>query len=108
MPGEVAGCHEAVRRWGRLPLRRVLQPAIELTRAFPVDHDLQFAIGATRLTTERGFGWLLPGGKLPELGATLRNDGLGATLRRIASDGPAGFYQGPTARSIVGLIGLVR
>ncbi|MFD0936485.1 gamma-glutamyltransferase family protein, partial [Methylobacterium trifolii] len=43
----------------------------------------------------------LPGGRAPEAGQRIRHERLGATLRRIAAQGPRGFYEGPVAADIV-------
>ena len=32
VPGEVAGCYEAWKRFGRLPWRRLVQPTIDMCR----------------------------------------------------------------------------
>lgn len=42
-----------------------------------------------------------PGGKPVALGETLRQPALAATLKRIAQEGRAGFYEGPVAQEIV-------
>ncbi len=44
---------------------------------------------------------MLPGGKPPEAGDTMRNPALAATLRRIGREGRAAFYEGAVARDIV-------
>jgi gamma-glutamyltranspeptidase/glutathione hydrolase len=42
----------------------------------------------------------LPGGAPPGVGSTFRDPDLAALLRRVAKEGPAGFYAGPVAASI--------
>ncbi|HVL72698.1 MAG TPA: gamma-glutamyltransferase [Beijerinckiaceae bacterium] len=46
----------------------------------------------------------LPGGSPPRAGDRLVHPALGATLRRIARDGRAGFYEGPVAEEIVSIL----
>ncbi len=47
----------------------------------------------------------LPGGDLPSVGARLVQADLGATLERIAANGPAEMVDGRTARAILALYG---
>ena len=44
---------------------------------------------------------MLPGGKAPEAGDTMRNPALARTLRRIGREGREAFYEGAVARDIV-------
>src|SRR5205807_6480923 len=44
---------------------------------------------------------MLPGGKAPTAGDTIRNPALARTLRRIGRDGREAFYEGAVARDIV-------
>jgi gamma-glutamyltranspeptidase / glutathione hydrolase len=99
VPGEVAGCAEAVTRWGRwgrLGLRRALGPAIRLAAGFPAGAELVQA-------AHRGgkLAWLPA-----EVGETVRRPELLATLRVIARRGPAGFYRGRVARTIADVLRL--
>jgi len=43
----------------------------------------------------------LPGGHAPRTGEIFKNPRLAKSLRLIAEDGPAAFYNGPIARQIV-------
>src|SRR5215213_9475900 len=45
---------------------------------------------------------MLPGGKAPQAGDTMRNPALARTLRRIGREGREAFYEGAVARDIVG------
>lgn len=94
VPGEVAGCAMALRRWGRLSLRRALKPAITLAAGFPAGGELVQAAHKNRR-----FSWLPS-----EIGDVVRRPGLERTLRRIARRGAAGFYRGPVARAIAGVV----
>jgi gamma-glutamyltranspeptidase/glutathione hydrolase len=103
VPGSVAGLWEA---WHVLGSKKktwadLLAPAIALADAgFTVDEpfDKSIAIVQARLTKDPASSALfLPGGSPPPLGSTWRDPELAAALRRIASEGPAGFYEGPIA-----------
>jgi len=117
VPGTVAGLNLVQRRYGRLPLQVVLQPAIELAeRGFPVGAELSASLRAAAPllkadpTSARLF--FRPDGSSYRPGEILRQPLLAATLRRIAVHGEAGFYRGPVARSLTGLMqqrgGLIR
>jgi gamma-glutamyltranspeptidase/glutathione hydrolase len=105
VPGSVAGLVEAHRRYGRLPLAAVVQPAIDLARdGFLVDEYRSESIrdDSTRLA---GFpasrASFLPGGAPPAPGTTLRQPDLARTLEAIRDHGADGFYRGPVADLIV-------
>jgi gamma-glutamyltranspeptidase / glutathione hydrolase len=105
VPGAVMGLWEAHQRFGTMPWPRLLEPAIRLADdGFSVDAELAASLraAAPRLARFPGSAALfLPGGTPPEAGARWRNPELGQVLRRIARDGPAGFYEGETADLIV-------
>jgi gamma-glutamyltranspeptidase / glutathione hydrolase len=105
VPGAVAGLWEAHRRFGSLPWRQLVEPAIRLAAdGLVVDDALHRSIagGAERLRRFPASAALfLPGGQPLAAGSTWRNPELAAVLRRIAAQGPAGFYEGETAALIV-------
>ncbi|HYL01052.1 MAG TPA: gamma-glutamyltransferase [Steroidobacteraceae bacterium] len=101
VPGTVAGLWELHRRFGRLPWRVDLAPAIRYAhQGFRVS-PLLVALRDTRAHELHGrTNFLDYFGKLaPE--ATFRQAELERTLRAIAADGPRGFYAGHTAGLIV-------
>lgn len=109
VPGTVAGLALAHQKYGKLPWRRVLQPAIRLaSRGFPVGYELSESLRAKREDlskfpeTRRIF---LRNGRPYEADEIFRQRNLARTLRRIASRGPQAFYAGPIARSIVATMG---
>jgi hypothetical protein len=108
VPGAAAGFVEAHERYGRLPLGDVIAPAIRLAEdGFPVYLVLHDAILANRAKLARfpeAARRFLPGGEPLPIGETLRQPELGRTLRRIAERGRAGFYDGPTAQSLVDVL----
>ena len=101
VPGTVAGFWEAHQRFGTLPWRDLVMPAVELAEAgFIVGENLGGGM-LTQLERYEGktnfsdyFGDMQSGElhKQPELALT---------LRRIAEDGVDGFYEGKTAELIV-------
>ncbi len=117
VPGTVAGLTLAQGRYGRLPLKAVMAPAIELAeRGFPVGVELAASLAAAEPllkadpTSRRQF--FKPGGQFYRPGEILRQADLARSLRRIAEQGAPGFYGGPVARALEGLMaqrgGLIR
>jgi len=109
VPGTVAGLNLAELRFGRLPLDQVILPAVELARrghrvARRQAEALRQAWRDLRRdrAARRIFG---RGGSPLELGDTLVQPELAETLERIARDGDAGFYSGPTAQRIEAAMG---
>ena len=100
-PGMVAGLLEAHRRFGRLPLARVIAPAIRLARdGFTVTPLLSRTIASSRaklLEEPTAAARLLPGGEPLAPGARLVQPELAATLERIATEGRDAFYTGAVA-----------
>jgi len=105
VPGEVAGLVEARRRFGSMPLAALAAPAIKLaSEGFPLDAVLRAAIDRQRTNMERfpELGRIyMPGSELPEEGDLIRQPELAATLKAIAQDGAAAFYDGWIGRAIV-------
>ena len=133
VPGSVAGLLLAQRCYGRLSRQQVIGPAITLAeRGFPVSAALSRSLAAaapvlrrdpeSRRLFFRAFpappapavsappatsdsAALQPGDPLPlQPGDRLRQPALAATLRRIAAQGEAGFYQGPVAEALLALM----
>jgi gamma-glutamyltranspeptidase/glutathione hydrolase len=104
VPGSVMGLWEAHARYGSLPWARLLAPAIELAeRGFVVDSDFSGSIHGDSARLARfpaSAALFFPGGHVPAPGDRWRNPDLAAVLRKIAADGPKGFYAGRTAELI--------
>jgi len=97
VPGSVAGLVETHRRFGVLPLARVMAPAIELaSNGFAVDSALARSLSrhAELIGRFRGGAVFIPGRQPLAAGTTLRQPALAATLRAIADSGAAAFYTG--------------
>ncbi len=104
VPGAVAGLWEMHRRFGHLPWRDLVAPALALAREHVVDSARATVIRRNREGLERfptSAAIYLPGGQPPAPGDTLRQPDLVRTLERIAEHGADGFYQGETADLIV-------
>jgi gamma-glutamyltranspeptidase/glutathione hydrolase len=103
VPGAVAGMIEAHRKYGALPLARVLAPAIRLaSEGFIVDTTLFASISGEkyRISSFAGTSVFLPGGSPPRIGSRLVQPQLARTLRLIADSGSQVFYRGSIADSI--------
>jgi len=105
VPGTVMGLNAALKRYGTLPLPRVLAPAIELARDGYV-----LERGDVNILDERAKDFakhpnvaaiFLSHGKPYVAGERLRQPQLAKTLELIAHGGTAAFYRGPIARAIV-------
>lgn len=101
VPGAVDGWLALHERHGRLPLERVLAPAIELAEdGFPASIMLAFATHLVHKVP--GAGELCPHGPLG-IGDTVRLPGIARTLRAIAREGRAGFYEAEFGRGLLAL-----
>jgi gamma-glutamyltranspeptidase/glutathione hydrolase len=100
----VDGWFELHDRFGRLPMKKILAPAIGYARdGFPVTeliaHYWQRAVPILE-------GWpgfeetFMPGGHAPRKGEIFRNPELADTLELIAKKGRDAFYKGQIARTI--------
>lgn len=105
VPGSVAGLVEQHRRFGRLPLREVIAPAVALARdGFIVDDYRQRSLDGDRdrlYLFPASRAQFLPNGHAPVSGTTFRQPDLARTLQQIADSGAAGFYRGAVADLIV-------
>jgi gamma-glutamyltranspeptidase/glutathione hydrolase len=100
VPGTVAGLWEAHRRYGRVPWRDVVEPAVQLAqRGFQVPPLLAERATAEQPRFERTNFAQYFGGLRHD--SWFRQPELAATLQRIQDSGPGGFYEGETADLIV-------
>ena len=109
VPGFVAGAFAAHERLGSLPWADLITPAIWLAEeGFPVDAFLARTMRQREpvLTrTPEGRAIFTPDGRpLPSAGETFRQPLLAETLRRIAKEGAAYFYQGEWAERFVDVV----
>jgi gamma-glutamyltranspeptidase/glutathione hydrolase len=106
VPGTLATWDEAASRFGTMPLKRLLQPAIVVARrGFVVDATLRgmIADNLTRLdafTSSRAL-FLTPDREPPPVGSIFRNPELARTYKLIAHEGPGALYHGPIGAALV-------
>ena len=102
VPGTVAGMSEAHRRFGKLPWRELVDPAVKLARdGFPLSWDLAQELRRTNRLFQRfpeSYRIFNRNGRYYEWGETFRQPELASTLERIGDQGKEGFYAGKTAK----------
>lgn len=105
VPGLVAMLYAAHQQHGKLPWAALAQPAIQLAeQGFAVSPRLYtLLVQETRLQADANARryFFSEDGRPRPVGSLLRNPDYADTLRRIARQGPAGFYQGPVAADMV-------
>ncbi len=106
VPGTVAGLWRAHRDYGRLPWKRVVDPAMRLARdGFEVTYDLAGLLASRKERLCRFEAacryFYKPGGEPYEPGERFMQPDLADTLEAIAVDGPDAFYKGEVAAKIV-------
>lgn len=104
VPGTVAGLVEAHKKYGLLPWKDLVQPAIDLAlNGFLLTHHEADNLNDIQEDL-RAFNSITPEFLIREewkAGDTIRYTDLGHTLERIRDNGFAGFYEGETADNIV-------
>jgi gamma-glutamyltranspeptidase / glutathione hydrolase len=106
VPGTVAGLIHAHRHYGKLPLKTVMAPAIELAkRGFDVSYTLAWSLkrAQDRLKQHPASSRYFFGenGEPLSEGDRWRQPDLAKTLRRIADTNGEDFYTGQTAKLLV-------
>jgi gamma-glutamyltranspeptidase/glutathione hydrolase len=106
IPGEPAAFEYLAVKFGKLPLRESLQPAIRLARGgFPLYARLQgglrFKREAILQSPDAAKVFLTADGAVPELGFVIKQPDLANTLEAIAAQGAKGFYTGRVAEDLV-------
>ncbi|MEW6287531.1 MAG: gamma-glutamyltransferase family protein [Chloroflexota bacterium] len=108
VPGACAGWCDLIAKHGSLSMSEVLAPAVRLAEeGFPVAPLTAhfWARGAERQLKSAPNGQELTiDGRAPKAGELFRNPGLARTFKLVAERGALGFYQGPIAEAIVGVL----
>lgn len=104
VPGAVASWCEAHRTYGKLPLKRCLDAAIDYAEhGFPITERLASWINLTSEDLRRSAdaaAIFLATGPQPKPGTVLKNPDLARTLQALAANGAAGFYEGEVAAEL--------
>lgn len=104
VPGALKGWAHAVARYGRLPLARLIQPAIRYAAGgFPASAYLAYMIADAREALARfpaSAEVFLPGGQVPSVGQLIIRMDYARTLQQIADEGAETLYTGDLARTI--------
>ncbi|CAA2933340.1 gamma-glutamyltranspeptidase 3 [Olea europaea subsp. europaea] len=105
VPGEVAGLYMAWLKYGRLPWKTLVQPAIKFAKqGFKVAPYLGSAIAKNEelVMTDLGLRQVYaPKGKLLKAGDICYNVELGNSLEAVAEQGPEAFYNGKVGEKLV-------
>ncbi|MDP4264909.1 MAG: gamma-glutamyltransferase [Bacteroidota bacterium] len=103
VPGTVAGIFAAA-KYGKLPFEKLVQPAIDLAeKGFVIRQHEARALNGLQDELKK-FNTIAPvfvKNSPWKEGDTLVQTDLANTLKRIRDQGPAGFYEGETARLII-------
>jgi gamma-glutamyltranspeptidase/glutathione hydrolase len=107
VPGAVDGWFELHAKFGRLPMRDVLAPAIRYANeGFPVTEYIGYlwGIGVRQAKGDKFPGAFLatfaPGGEAPKKGEIFKNPDVARTLALLGEKGRAAFYTGEIADKI--------
>lgn len=104
VPGAVDGWFALHGRFGKLPMKEVLAPAIRYAReGFPVTELIAhyWALSVPRLADQPGFlEQFTIDGRAPAKGEVWKNPNLARTLEAIGRGGRDAFYTGEIARTI--------
>lgn len=110
VPGAPSAWAELSRRFGRLPLAQVLEPAIEYAaHGYPLSPTLAAGWGGAFQSYSRTlsgpefqswFDTFAPEGRAPAVGEMWRSPGHAKTLAEIAETGAESFYRGRLAERI--------
>jgi gamma-glutamyltranspeptidase/glutathione hydrolase len=106
IPGEPAAFEHLARKYGKLPLKTSLAPAIRLAReGFPLYARLQGGIRIKRPAVlhspAAAHVFLTADGEVPPIGTVIKQPDLANTLEAIADHGAQAFYHGKIAAELV-------
>jgi gamma-glutamyltranspeptidase/glutathione hydrolase len=112
VPGEVKGLFELHQRHGKRSWATVVASAVRhASSGYPVGRHLAATLARSRdlAGLDAGLAQVFFAGNRPAVvGQLVKNPKLGATLSRIAAEGPPAFYSGPIAADLVAAAGSVK
>jgi gamma-glutamyltranspeptidase/glutathione hydrolase len=107
--GAIAGTAAAAERFGRLPLRELVAPAVTAARDGVVVNEQQAyllrILSPITAATAESRALLMPAGVPLQVGDVHRDPALAESLERLAAEGPAPFYTGDVAAAVCDWIG---
>ena len=102
VPGTIAGIFEVHHKFGGLPFKDLIQPAIDMARdGFKVTNKQAIALNLTRKLFEKANNYKILFDKEWKKEDLLKQEELAQTLERIRDNGQDGFYKGKTAQLFV-------
>ncbi|KAL9224096.1 hypothetical protein vseg_000165 [Gypsophila vaccaria] len=105
VPGELAGLHQAWKKYGRLPWRTLFQPAIQYAEnGFQIYPYLSTYLKnyEGKILADPGLRKVFaPNGRMLKVGDTCYNKKLAKTLEEIAEQGPGVFYNGSVGENFI-------
>jgi gamma-glutamyltranspeptidase/glutathione hydrolase len=108
VPGAVDGWFELHKKFGKLPMTSILNPAINYARnGFPVTELIAYYLekSVDRLGKYPNFKeTYMPNGKMPAKGEIFKNPDLANSYEKIAKGGRDAFYKGDIAKAIANYI----
>jgi len=111
VPGAVDGWTSLHDKFGSIPLKKILAPAIEYAEeGFPETELIGYYLGSIDRFSRMGYPniketYFAPnGGERPKNGERYRNPALANTYKAIAKRGREGFYEGEIAATITSFI----
>ena len=105
VPGAVAGWNALHTRFGKLPWKQILQPAIHYANeGYPVPELIHgfWTEELEKISADpESRRVYLPNGKVPDVGQIFTNPDLAKALQLIAEEGASAFYKGKIAQAIL-------
>jgi gamma-glutamyltranspeptidase/glutathione hydrolase len=105
VPGCAAGLELMHKKWGKLPWKELVKPAVEYARdGFPLSDKqiVEFGNKFDLVTKDPEAAKIYyPGGKVPQRNAILKNPDLAKTMESMGDKGPNAFYEGEIADKLV-------
>jgi gamma-glutamyltranspeptidase/glutathione hydrolase len=103
VPGCVAGWDALQKRFGTLPLKQLLGPAVYYSEnGFPLaEKNARYWLSKTLLKQPGYAETYLPAGTAPGLGDVFKNPALSESLRQVAAHGRDAFYNGKLTEVMV-------
>ena len=108
VPGAVDGWVKLHEKFGKLKFKSLFEPTIEYAeKGFPITETIAYYLDKSQKRFEKypNFSevWI-KNGRMPQKGEIFKNPQLANTLRIIAENGRAGFYEGEIAQTMANFI----